>query len=83
MQGRFLGNSGELNPEIWDAANVRFCLNSGPSESYHPVYRHAQRASRTFDKFLTFPRPLPDEHPSILHATAPGRFFRFYLRVQS
>ena len=26
MQGRFLGNSGELNPEIWDAANVRFCL---------------------------------------------------------
>lgn len=29
MQGRFLGNSGELNPEIWDAANVRFCLATG------------------------------------------------------
>lgn len=29
MQGRFLGNSGELNPEIWDAANVRFCLGAG------------------------------------------------------
>ena len=28
MQGRFLGNSGELNPEIWDAANVRFCLGA-------------------------------------------------------
>lgn len=28
MQGRFLGNSGELNPEIWDAANVRFCLKA-------------------------------------------------------
>ena len=26
MQGRFLGNSGESNPEIWDAANIRFCL---------------------------------------------------------
>lgn len=39
MQGRFLGNSGESNPEIWDAANVRFCLgvaeDAGRSQSEH------------------------------------------------
>tara|TARA_B100001063_G_C16664534_1_gene502894 strand:+ start:155 stop:361 length:207 start_codon:yes stop_codon:yes gene_type:complete len=44
MQGRFLGNSGELNPEIWDAANVRFCLVEKPGLVANGRY------NGTFDK---------------------------------
>ena len=38
MQGRFLGNSGESNPEIWDAANIRFCLAATKAQRAEEVH---------------------------------------------
>lgn len=54
MQGRFLGNSGELNPEIWDAANVRFCLEpieAPASFLSHSIARNNLQPGRTSPEF--------------------------------